>query len=100
MKTTYGESQIDGPLTVDEIRTRPTLSVEEAAQVLGIGRTTAYAAVKSGQVPTIRLGRRVRVPVRALLRLLGDDDVQPTVLPVQTAGQIDAEALGRASNGR
>ena len=52
-------------------RTRPTLTVEEAAAVLGVSRATAYRAVKLGQVPSIRLGEKlVRVPTEALLELM------------------------------
>ena len=43
-----------------------------AAAVLGIGRTTAHALVRADRfpVPVIRVGRRYRVPVAPLLRLL------------------------------
>jgi excisionase family DNA binding protein len=47
-----------------------TMSVEEAATALGIGRTTAYQAVARGELPHIRIGRRVVVPTKALERLL------------------------------
>ena len=49
---------------------RQTLTVEEAAAVLGIGRNSAYQAVASGQLPVIRIGRRLLVPRAALERLL------------------------------
>ena len=49
---------------------RQTLKIEEAAKVLGISRNTAYDAVKSGQLPTVRIGRRFLVPKAALERLL------------------------------
>ncbi len=49
---------------------RQTLSVEEAATLLGIGRTTAYAAVRSGTLPSVRIHRRVVVPRAAIERLL------------------------------
>ena len=49
---------------------RLTLSVEEAAMALGVSRGTAYEAVRSGQLPTVRLGRRLLVPVEGLLALL------------------------------
>lgn len=42
-----------------------------AASVLGIGRTSAYQMAAVGDLPTIRLGRRIVVPVPALLTLLG-----------------------------
>jgi excisionase family DNA binding protein len=45
-------------------------SVEEAAERLGIGRSSAYAAVRRGELPVIRFGRRLIVPVPALERLL------------------------------
>ena len=47
-----------------------TLSVEEAAEVLGIGITTAYSAVKRREIPSIRIGGRLLVPKPALEKLL------------------------------
>lgn len=49
---------------------RQTLTVEEAAKVLGIGRGTAYEAARTGELPTIRIGKRLVVPRAALERLL------------------------------
>ncbi len=49
---------------------RRTYSVEEAAQILGIGRNAAYLAAKSGELPVIKMGKRLLVPVAALDRLL------------------------------
>jgi excisionase family DNA binding protein len=45
------------------------LTVPEAAQVLRIGRSAAYEAAQRGELPTVRFGRRLRVPRQALLRL-------------------------------
>ena len=53
------------------VATRPTITIEEAASLLGIGRTAAYEAARRGQLPTRRLGRRLLVPVPALLDWLG-----------------------------
>jgi hypothetical protein len=50
---------------------RATCSVEGAAGILGVGRCTAYEAASSGALPTIRVGRRLLVPVPRLLNLLG-----------------------------
>ena len=47
-----------------------TVSVEEAAKILGYSRNTAYEAVKNGQLPVIRLGRKIRVPKAALEQML------------------------------
>lgn len=42
------------------------LSVEEVANYLGCGRSTAYELVRKQDFPTIRLGRRIIVPLTAL----------------------------------
>jgi excisionase family DNA binding protein len=47
-----------------------TMSVDEAARLLGIGRGLAYEAVRSGEIPSIRLGRRVLIPRSRLLELV------------------------------
>jgi excisionase family DNA binding protein len=49
---------------------RATYTVEEAARVLGIGRSLAYALVRTGQLPALRIGRRLVVPRAALDRLV------------------------------
>ncbi len=45
---------------------RLLLTVEEAARRLGIGRSLAWELVRNGDLPSIRLGPLVRIPVRAL----------------------------------
>jgi len=47
-----------------------TLSVEETARLLGIGRNLCYERVKTGDIPAIKIGRRLLVPRRALEKLL------------------------------
>jgi excisionase family DNA binding protein len=50
-----------------------TISVPEAGEkYLGLSRNGAYAAAERGDIPTIRIGRRIRVPVRALEKMLDD----------------------------
>lgn len=56
---------------LDELATQATISIEQAAKVLGLGRTAAYEAARRGEFPTRRLGRRLVVPVPALLDWLG-----------------------------
>jgi excisionase family DNA binding protein len=48
-----------------------TLTVEEAAEVIGISRAQAYRCVKRGDLRAVQLGRRLVVPVVALEELLG-----------------------------
>jgi excisionase family DNA binding protein len=50
---------------------RLTVTVEEAAAVLGLGRSAAYEAARRGEIPSRRLGRRIVVPVPLLLQWLG-----------------------------
>ena len=53
--------------------TPKTISVPEAGRLyLGIGRDSAYEAARRGQLPVIRVGRLLRVPVVALERMLAE----------------------------
>jgi excisionase family DNA binding protein len=47
-----------------------TLTVDEAAALLGVSRNTAYGAVHAGELPAVRIGRRLLVPRKALEELL------------------------------
>ena len=49
---------------------RLTMSVEEASEALGISRSLTYELVRRGELPSLRLGRRIVVPVRALESLV------------------------------
>jgi len=63
--------QHDTQLRIDQLAGRATLTIEQAARLLGLGRTAAYDAARRGELPTRRLGRRLLVPVPALLEWLG-----------------------------
>lgn len=54
--------------TVD--KTPRVVRVEDAAQMLGVGRSKAYAMVKSGELPVVRWGRSVRVRIATIDKLL------------------------------
>jgi excisionase family DNA binding protein len=47
-----------------------TVSVEDAARILGISRGAAYSHARDGSLPTVRLGKRLLVPRAALDKLL------------------------------
>jgi excisionase family DNA binding protein len=52
-------------------RNTPTvLTVHEVAKILRIGRISAYQAIERGEVPSVRIGRRILVPRVALEDLL------------------------------
>lgn len=60
---------------IPDPRTTPTLTVPKAGAYLGLGRDSSYSAAKRGEIPTLRIGRRLVVPTAALLGLLGISDV-------------------------
>lgn len=63
-----------------------TITVEQAAELLGVSRGTAYRAVATGQLPTIRVGRRLRVkraPLERMLEIAPD----PSAEPAQEGGE-------------
>ena len=47
-----------------------TLRVEDLMPILGIGRNTAYALVRSGQIKSIKIGRQIRIPKDAVVEYL------------------------------
>lgn len=51
----------------------PTLTVDAVAKILHVSRASAYNAVRSGEIPSLKLGRRILVPTADLRRLLGLD---------------------------
>lgn len=50
---------------------QPTMTIEEVLPILGISRAAAYRAAAAGDIPTLRIGRSIRVPTAALRQLLG-----------------------------
>lgn len=48
----------------------PVLTVDEVATILRISRGLAFAAVRDGTIPHLRIGRRILVPRSALAELL------------------------------
>ena len=57
-------------LRLDQLAARATITVTQAAKLLGISRTAAYDAARRGELPTRRLGHRLVVPVPWLLNWL------------------------------
>lgn len=49
---------------------RQVVTVDEAAAMLRISRGSAYEAVRRKEIPAIRIGRRLLVPLAALERKL------------------------------
>jgi hypothetical protein len=49
---------------------RLVYEVPEAGAMLGLSRNASYAAAKTGALPTIKIGKLLRVPIRALEQML------------------------------
>jgi excisionase family DNA binding protein len=63
-------SLIEGALKGASSLDRKTLTVEQAGRALGIGRGLAYELVRTGEIPSVRLGRRIVVPIAAVEEML------------------------------
>jgi len=66
-----------GPITnLDErlASDRATVTVRETALVLGVDQRTITRAIAAGELPALRIGRRVLIPRLRLVALLTDPD--------------------------
>lgn len=60
-------------MTVRSIEDLPmVLRVEDLMPILGVGRSNAYALVRSGQVRSVRIGRQFRIPREAVQEFLNE----------------------------
>jgi len=53
---------------------RLTLTVKETQIILGLSRSLVYQAIETGEIPSVRVGRRILIPKAALYRLLEATD--------------------------
>jgi excisionase family DNA binding protein len=60
--------------TAEKLGESLAVSVREAAKMLGLSRASAYEAVRTGQIPSLRFGKRIVVPRVALNRMLSQAD--------------------------
>ena len=58
---------------MSSIRSPKTMSITETAKELGIGRNQAYEAARRGEIPVIKIGKRLLVPKAALERMLAGE---------------------------
>lgn len=80
---------------IPDPRLRPTVSIPEAGEPFGLGKSASYAAVKRGDfpVPVIKIGRRLVVASAQLLAVLGldPDPVHDDAPPV--AGEASVTSI-------
>lgn len=76
MKISFGGIQlttqaIDKPVTLDNVRNwdKATIDTTEAARLLGVDRRTILKGIESGDIPAIKLGRKILIPRERFLEL-------------------------------
>ena len=79
---------------------RLVYTVSEAAELLGIGRSTAYELVARGELPTVRIGRRLVVTRPALIELVGVEPPPPYELDTMPDDRPDQPAPRARSSSR
>lgn len=62
-------------------------SVAQVARILGLSRSSAYARIQDGTIPSIKIGGRVLVPKRLIERLLDGAGDHTDTLPNNTGHQ-------------
>lgn len=59
-------------MTLDEALAKATISVPDAGALFyGLARNASYDAAKTGDIPTVKIGGKKRVPVAPLAEKLG-----------------------------
>ena len=82
-------------LRLEDFSDRAVISVEEFAKVIGVSRTAAYDAAKRGEFPVRRLGRRLFVPVPALLEWFGlRPETEPSAATESGPSEGSASGIG------
>ena len=89
------ERRTVGPVIEERPKQRLTMTVEEAAVALGISRASAYEAVSRGEIPCIRIGRRVLIPKVALEKLLNAGGAEVEETPSDNASTGDGSLPSR-----
>ena len=80
---------VEAPSLTD-LRSQRTVTITEAAAFLGMSTASGYRAAHDGTLPTIRVGRVLRVPVPALFSMLGlPYELPPTTAPVHQPAMAD-----------
>ncbi len=66
----------------------------EAAEVLGLGRSKTYELLASGALPSVRIGRSLRVPVEALRAWIKEQEAEQNAAPFQTSTTLRSDTSG------
>ncbi len=80
--------------------TKLALRVNEFAESIGVSRSKAYELISSGEVPHIRLGGSVRIPVDALREWLAQKTADTTHNLAFTSKAVAAQEIARKDSGQ
>ena len=75
---------------------RLTFTITEAMSALGVSKHTLYEAIRTGNLPTIRMGRPVMIPKHALLEFMGTPSPIPTIANQRNRSYEDGVADERS----
>jgi excisionase family DNA binding protein len=68
--------KIQAERALTELETLPTepvsVRIAMAVRLTGIGRSTLYELIKSGEIETVKVGRSTLIPFRCLKKLVGN----------------------------
>ncbi len=78
-------------MELEPLLLRPT----EVGKLLGLGRSTVFAMLATGELPVVRLGRSVRVPREALERWIRERTLESHGTGVPIPSQASAEPPSR-----
>ncbi len=56
------------------MKNKLTLTVQEAASLLGLSRNSAYQGISTGEIPHIKVGKRILIPRIAFEKMLESTD--------------------------
>ena len=62
---------------VAKVLSKPSCTVPEFAELMGLSRNAAYLAIQRGDVKALRFGKRIVVPTIQLRAMLGLEDERP-----------------------
>jgi len=85
----------DQPTALNSIR-RATLTVAETAALLRVSEDVCRRAIDDGEIPSLRLGRRILVPTAKLLAMLGSDPAGGS--PAGTPDEAERAAMERVES--
>jgi len=64
-------------MNIEELNSRVVLTAQDVAELLDVSSSHVYESIRRGDLPSHRMGRRIVIPARPIVRLLGLDETVP-----------------------